>query len=149
MTKILNIFLLLLCVNATANAQIMGQIRQIWDNFETAWEAEDAAGCAEFFAEDGVNIPPDNRVIYGREQIATFYQTLFDENKSSTYTHVIDSLGTDGETLMESGHFTVDWVSNEDKEWTFEARSLTQWEQKANGRWFIKSFIFSVRRPEE
>lgn len=118
-------------------------IKATWDKFIDHWHKQDAARCASFFAEDGVNIPPGFAINTGRKEIAHFYKFLFDQNQSSHYHHQIESIEDSGSQLVERGTFTVDWVRKDGAKWKFEARSLTHWVQSEEGEWQIKTFIFN------
>ncbi len=118
-------------------------IKATWDDFIDHWHKQDATGCASFFAEDGVNIPPSFAISIGRKEIAQFYDFLFDQNQSSQYHHQIETIEDSGDHLVERGTFTVDWVRKDGAKWKFEARSLTHWVQTDDRKWQIKAFIFN------
>jgi uncharacterized protein (TIGR02246 family) len=119
------------------------EIRTQWDRFITHWENEAADSLAAFYTEDGINVPPEFAVNRGREAIAAFYALLFENNRSSEYTHRIESLSYADDMAIEYGSFTVDWVRNDSTTWTFRARSLTHWTRTADGDWQIAALIFN------
>ena len=124
-------------------------IRTTWDAFIAAWEIQDAEACAAFYAENGVNIPPEFSANEGRDAVQEFYQFLFDNNRSSRYTHTIRSISFAGNMAVELGAFRVDWINNEGFPWTYSARSLTHWEQNEAGQWRIRAFLFNAAPAEE
>jgi uncharacterized protein (TIGR02246 family) len=124
-------------------------IRATWDAFIAAWEIQDAAACAAFYAENGVNIPPGFSANQGWDAIQEFYQFLFDNNRSSRYTHTIRSISFADNMALELGAFRVDWINNEGYPWIYSARSITHWEQNEAGQWRIKALLFNEAPPEE
>jgi uncharacterized protein (TIGR02246 family) len=119
------------------------EIRNTWDAFIDSWHARDAAACAAFYTEDGLNIPNEFKTNKGRLEIEAFYDFLFSMNESSIYTHEMISLSHDGEMALELGEFSVDWISNDGTEWTYKARAMTHWQKTLEG-WKIKSMLFNL-----
>lgn len=133
---------------AFGQENIQQAIQTTWNDFIDHWQKQDAAGCADFFVEDGINIPPSFPANNGRKEVAQFYKTLFDQNQGSQYQHQIEAIEDLGDQLVERGTFTVDWVNNDGTKWRFEARSVTHWVQSDEGKWQIKTFIFN-EAPKE
>jgi uncharacterized protein (TIGR02246 family) len=124
------------------------QIASKWGDFISNWQNQDAKGCASFFLEDGMNIPPDFPINHNRREISDFYELLFTGHSSSQYQHNILSVEFLGDDLLERGEFMVDWVRNDGSEWQFHARSLTHWVRDQQNDWKIKTFIFNSA-PQE
>lgn len=134
--------------NALAQESKQQSIKASWDQFIDHWHKQDAEGCASFYAEDGVNIPPGFPINAGRKEIAQFYKFLFDQNQRSYYQHQIEAIEDFGDQLVERGSFTVEWVKKDGADWKFEARSLTHWIRSDDGKWQIQTFIFN-ESPKE
>ena len=132
----------LLCFTHLDAQDIQTELRQAWDQFTEYWEDENAEACATFYLEDGLHYPPNSEVNQGHNDIQSFYQKLFDAHQSSNYHHEInDVLQGDG-FLVEFGEFRVDWKRHDDSIWTFDARSVTEWQYGADGSWKIAKFLF-------
>ena len=132
-------------VNVLAQAveETREELRARWDLFIDRWEAEDAAGAAAIYAPEGVNIAPTGDIARGRDAIAGFYATLFEQHARSEYTHEILSVDPIGDRdALELGEFSVDWVANDGAEWRFRARSLTHWHRNDRGEWEIARIMF-------
>ncbi|REL24281.1 nuclear transport factor 2 family protein [Rhodohalobacter sp. SW132] len=129
---------------SSQNNEAPAEIHQTWDQFIEKWEANDAAACAAFYTENGMNIPPGFEISHGRNEIESFYRSLFDANHTSTYHHSILDLNVFGDQAVEYGEFTVEWEPIEGDNWTFHARSLTHWVKNENGEWKIEKFIFNT-----
>ena len=123
-------------------------IDQKWQEFVTAWENEDAATCASFYYSDALNVPNAMPVNRGRESIESFYDSLFEANRSSQYNHQTQSISFSENLAVEYATFTVDWVSNEGDEWTYRARALIHWRKDENGDWLIQHFVYNQAEPE-
>lgn len=127
--------------------EIQPKIRKNWDQFINAWESEDATACASFYTDEGINVPPSAKANEGKKAIESFYKFLFDNNISSKYTHTIIDIDGDESQVIEYGKFSVDWMRNDSTEWTYYARTMTQWIND-NGTWKIDKFLFN-NPPEE
>jgi ketosteroid isomerase-like protein len=113
-----------------------------WAGFSENWENMNAQGCASYYLADGINIAPEFPVNDGREAIMEFYQFLFDMHQSSKYQHITLNIEVLGDSILELGEFSVDWVRNDGSEWNFTARALVHWVEN-NGDWRIKTLIFN------
>ena len=124
---------------------IKKEVRAQWDAFEVAWENEDARTCGTFYTAGSMNVPPQSKTLVGREEIADFYQFLFDSNLSSDYNHrMLDfEVYGNGKNALEYGYFSVDWTRNDSTTWQYSARSMTHWERGNDEKWYIKRFIFN------
>ena len=134
------------CQQATSIDQeaIKKEIRSNWDGFIEAWEQEDATTCASYYKEDGLNIPPEFGMNEGRTAIDSFYTFLFSANLGSKYRHTIEDFVAFEGGAFEYGSFEVDWTRNDSTSWTFRGRSMTKWEQEADGTWKIDKFLFNT-----
>lgn len=152
--KTVSLFFLLLIAACTSKPQngerqdIKPEILESWQSFISAWENEDARGCAEHYLPDGKNIAPESPVRGSRDEIAKFYDFLFSNHLESDYQHeILELTHADGQAF-EIGAFQVDWTRNDSTQWTFNARSSTHWIKDVEGNWKIKSFMFNLP-PEE
>lgn len=119
-------------------------ISALWNQFIESWEAEEAGECASIYHADGLNIPDEYRVNSGVSEIEKFYTVLFADNQSSTYKHRMESLHFNGDMAVEYATFYVDWISNEGKEWSYNARALIHWKKDENGSWKIKTMLYNT-----
>lgn len=124
--------------------EVASELRNQWNTFIAHWEAEEADEMVAMYTEDAVHIPPSMEINSGRDKIYDFYSMLFANNLSSAYEHDILGIQHEGNSAIEQGSFTVNWVRNDSTEWTFRARSLTHWMRNEEGTWQIKSFIFNL-----
>jgi len=136
-------------VAQVSDEQFTSEIRATWDAFIDNWERENAATCATFYMEDGVNIPPGFKSNEGRKEVEDFYDFLFSNNQSSRYTHNIESIDIlNDSSLVERGNFRVDWVRNDSTEWSYKARAVTSWKKDSEGNWKVALFVFN-NPPED
>jgi len=119
------------------------EIEAVWGAFISSWENLNAKGCAAFYLEDGLNVPPQLPENRGRVAIEAFYDGLFSQHRQSRYFHKTHSLEHLGDHIVEYGEFTVDWVTNEGNEWQYQARTMVHWEKDEEGHWKIKYLIFN------
>lgn len=74
--------------------------------FETNFDRQDAEGLAGLYTEDGQLLPPGSDVVAGHDDIAAFWQGVFDAGGSTVRleTVEVDDLG---DTAIEVGRFTL------------------------------------------
>lgn len=130
--------------NSNANTNPPGEIEAIWQLFTEAWEAEDAAACASFYHSEALNIPSEFNINKGRDEIESFYQFLFNSNRSSDYSHKTESISFSENLAVEFATFTVNWINNDGEPWTYRARVLVHWQSDETGNWLIKNFLFNT-----
>ncbi|MGV6831499.1 MAG: YybH family protein [bacterium] len=147
-TTIIYVLLLSICLgcskqNTISKKKVTKKISANWEGFIEAWEAENTDEVISFYTENGINIPPRGVQRVGRENIAKFYNVLFENNLSSKYQHNIISLEIADSIAIEHGEFEVDWVRNDSVNFKFNARSVTHWKQQKDGDWKIQLFIYN------
>ncbi|MFD2627591.1 SgcJ/EcaC family oxidoreductase [Oceanobacillus kapialis] len=79
-----------------------GEIKSLYQTLIQAWNKRDAAGMAEQFAEQGVQIGFDGSKVIGREEILSHLEPIFENHPTAPYiTKVKDirALGTDAAIL--------------------------------------------------
>jgi uncharacterized protein (TIGR02246 family) len=129
------------------SAQVPAILDKKWQEFIAAWENEDAVSCAALYHTGALNVPNAMTVNNGRESIESFYSSLFEANQSSRYNHQTESISFSDNLAVEYANFSVDWVSNEGEEWTYQARALIHWRKDNNGDWLIQHFAFNQAEP--
>ncbi|MGY6741148.1 MAG: YybH family protein [Cecembia sp.] len=143
-TLVIAFFLLLYLSFFEACAQYdHREIETTWEAFISVWESLDAKGCASFYWEDGLNVPPQLPENRGRVAIEAFYDGLFSQHEASRYVHKTHSLEPIGDQLLEYGEFAVDWVTKDGNEWQYQARTMVYWKKDKEGHWKIKYLIFN------
>jgi len=122
---------------------VRSEIEKLWEAFSDNWENENAGACAALYAPDGLNVPPQMDSNKGREAIEKFYQSLFDNNLGSEYTHTTKTLTSFGDHAVEYGEFAVNWLSNDSTSWTYNARAMVHWTKSETGEWLIETLLFN------
>lgn len=127
----------------SAQTEDYEQIHQNWRQFVENWNAINTNGCVAIYAEDAVVIAPEMQPANGKEAIAEFYDFLFASNKSADYSQNTESISIEGNQAVEYGNFSVDWVSNENVSWTFNARVMVHWIKDSSDNWTIQQLLFN------
>lgn len=118
-------------------------VTDLWEDFTYAWENMDAEACADFYLEDGLNVPPELPENIGKKAIEIFYRGLFESNQESKYRHKSHYVEQHGELMVEYGQFEVDWLPKTGEAWQYRARTLVHWGKDESGAWKIKTLIFN------
>ena len=84
-------------VHAASRSEDEAAIRQLYVNYDAAWNAADAHGLAQLWADDADHMEPDGRIIRGRAAV----QQLFTDRFAA------DLKGTRSQQTIESVRFVT------------------------------------------
>jgi len=134
------------CNQPAANNEtedVTGIIQAKWEQFIDNWQAENADSCILIYHDDVTLIPLNNAEIRSSNDVAGFYQSLFDAHLPSRYIHNSLSINSDKNIAVERADFSVYWTTLDNTPWTFEARMMALWQKDNEGEWKIKTIIFT------
>jgi uncharacterized protein (TIGR02246 family) len=133
------------CGNSIASpADDIASATPVMDRADAEWlgivERGDADAVAAPYADDGVFVLPDGRVLTGRQAIADFYRERFSHPRKKIVDGGIHKDGTaaaEGGLVYEWGHGGVTVVDSSGKQTASEGPYLTVWKRDAAGEWKI------------
>lgn len=112
--------------------------------FETNFESHDAEGMAELYTEDGQLLPPGSDVVSGRDDIAAFWQGLFDMGVATAQLETVE-LEVHGETAVEVGRFTL---GDADGGTVDHGTFVVVWKRE-DGAWKLHRDVWNSNVPAE
>lgn len=74
--------------------------------FESNFNQHNAEGMARLYTEDGQLLPPGSDVVSGRDDIAAFWQQIFEMGVANAQLDTVE-VEDHGETAIEVGQFTL------------------------------------------
>ncbi|MDX6385754.1 MAG: hypothetical protein QOK48_3327 [Blastocatellia bacterium] len=123
----------------TGTPDALAEVRRAIDKgnaqWSEGWAKGDAAMVAAIFAEDGVQLAGNGKIIKGRQQIMERQKTAMqgaDPGVKVTVTTV--SVWLDGDTAYETGKYLYEY-SEKGKPGKDEGRYVTIWKRQRDGSW--------------
>ena len=121
----------------------MGEI----DEAQAAWEAafatgDGAAAAAAVFTEDARLLPPDGPMVEGREAIGQYWQSVMDAGVHSLKLGLV-AAETLGDTMIETGTWTVTVPSEDGAEVEVGGNALVIWKKGEDGAWRMSQDMWS------
>jgi uncharacterized protein (TIGR02246 family) len=84
------------------------ELRAAEDRWEVLWNAEDAAGLAALYAEDGMRLPPDASRVVGPEAIEAMFRDEFAAGLDNLQLEATE-IGSDGTLGWVVGNTTIEF----------------------------------------
>ena len=120
---------------AQQHAAVVESIKETWRDFNELLKQGDAAACAAFFTEDGINMPSYNSTQNGRAEIeamlANFLSSTTVEDISQTTTEVF----VHGNTAYEFGSLEQKLRRQDAEPVIIKLRYLSVFKQQPDGSW--------------
>lgn len=96
-------FLSLSACAEPAEVDYMAEIKAANVNFETSYNAGDAAGVGSLYTEDAILLPPGSPAVSGSEATVAFWQAVMDSGLAGVDL-IEDEVSGMGDTAIERGH---------------------------------------------
>ena len=121
-------------------------MRKILEDFDEAYNEAfnrgDAAGCAAFFTEDVMLLPPDQPMIRGRKAFEATYQTRIEDNSGGTHTNELVDFGVDGDLAYQIGTYAI-----ADSDPPEKGKFVNILKRQSDGSWKVSVSIFNSDMP--
>ncbi len=121
-------------------------MRKILEDFDAAYNEAfnrgDAAGCAAFFTEDVMLLPPDQPMIRGRKAFEETYQSRIEDNSGGTHTNELVDFGVDGDLAYQIGTYAI-----ADSDPPEKGKFVNILRRQSDGSWKVSVSIFNSDMP--
>jgi len=121
-------------------------MRKILEDFDEAYNEAfnrgDAAGCAAFFTEDVMLLPPDQPMIRGRKAFEATYQSRIEDNSGGTHTNELVDFGVDGDLAYQIGTYAI-----ADSDPPEKGKFVNILKRQSDGSWKVSVSIFNSDMP--
>lgn len=121
-------------------------MRKILEDFDEAYNEAfnrgDAAGCAAFFTEDVMLLPPDQPMIRGRKAFEETYQSRMEDNSGGTHTNELVDFGVDGDLAYQIGTYAI-----ADSDPPEKGKFVNILKRQSDGSWKVSVSIFNSDMP--
>lgn len=125
------------------------EFREHWDAYKIALASADVDAMAAFYFDDGMRIPPDKPPQRGLTAVREYLTDFFTE-----YMYVLDEATPDdiqvaGDLAAVRATYRDHWTprAGGDTTWT-AGRWLSIWGRESEGRWKIRTEMWTVERVE-
>lgn len=121
-------------------------MRKILEDFDEAYNEAfnrgDAAGCAAFFTEDVMLLPPDQPMIRGRKAFEETYKSRIEDNSGGTHTNELVDFGVDGDLAYQIGTYAI-----ADSDPPEKGKFVNILKRQSDGSWKVSVSIFNSDMP--
>lgn len=146
----------LLCLAGTASAQDPADstaaaqaIAQSAQAFSRALERGDAEGMAAQYVDDAVLVPPNGRVIAGRDSIRVFWTPRNPDFRTLAHSLTTDRLEVAGEVAVEVGTWRQEGQRKDEQPRESAGRYLVVWRRQPDGAWKMQFDSWTAPFPED
>ena len=117
-------------------------MKKILEDFDAAYNAafnrRDAAGCAAFFTEDVMLLPPGQPMTRGRQAFVDTYESRIEENTQGTHTNELIDFGVSGDMAYQIGAYAI-----EDSDPPERGKFVNILKRQPDGMWKVSVSIFN------
>lgn len=121
-------------------------MKQILEDFDDAYNEAfnrgDAAGCAAFFTEDVMLLPPGEPMLRGREAFIETYQERMRQSVGGTHTNVLIDFGVEGDMAYQIGTYAI-----ADADPPERGKFVNVLKRQSDGTWKVCVSIFNSDQP--
>ncbi len=112
------------------------------DAYNEAFNRGDAAGCAAFFTDDVMLLPPDQPMIRGKKAFVEAYQSRMKENSGGTHSNALVEYGVEGDLAYQVGTFAIT-----DTDPPEQGKFVNILKRQPDGSWKVSVSIFNSDKP--
>lgn len=120
------------------SSNIQSDIRQMVDEFESAFANDDAAGIASLYTDDAIVLPPGGEIVQGRQNIQQFWQSVMNLGIKKVKLEILE-VEQIGDTIIEMGSASL---LGEESQVLDKGKYIVIWKQQ-NSQWRIRRDIFN------
>jgi uncharacterized protein (TIGR02246 family) len=124
-------------------------IAQSASAFSRALEQGDAAGMADQYVEDATLIPPNGRMITGRDAILAFWTPRNPDFRTLAHSLTTDRLEVVGDVAVEVGTWRQEGQLREEAARESAGRYLVVWRRQPDGVWKMQFDSWTAPFPED
>lgn len=121
-------------------------MKKILEDFDEAYNEAfnrgDAAGCAAFFTDDVMLLPPDEPMIVGKEAFEESYRSRIKQNTGGTHTNALVDYGVEGDLAYQVGTFAI-----ADSDPPEQGKFVNVLKRQPDGSWKVCVSIFNSDKP--
>ena len=146
----------LLCLSAPAftqtpsdSATAVAGIAHAASAFSRALERGDAAGMADQYVEDATLVPPNGRMVTGREAILTFWTPRNPDFRTLEHSLTTDRLEVTGDIAVEVGTWRQKGQLRQEEAGESAGRYLVVWRRQLDGSWRMQFDSWTASFPED
>lgn len=121
-------------------------MKKILEDFDAAYNDAfnrgDAAGCAAFFTEDVMLLPPGKAMTRGRQAFEETYASRIKDNSGGIHTNKLVDFGVSGDMAYQVGTYAI-----EDSDPPERGKFVNILKRQPDGTWKVSVSIFNSDLP--
>jgi uncharacterized protein (TIGR02246 family) len=133
-------------LGTSAAADAAAAIEEANTQFESAFNAGDAASLADLYTADAVLLPPESEQVEGTEAIRAYWQAGIDAGLTDLDL-VTGSVEESGDTAVETGRYSLTAPTQDGASEQATGKYMVLWQQ-ADGGWKLHWDIWNMSPPE-
>jgi ketosteroid isomerase-like protein len=111
------------------------------DAYNEAFNRGDAEGCAAFFTEDVVLLPPDQPMTRGIKAFLDTYKSRMGKSSGGTHTNKLVEYGVEGDMAYQIGTYAISDANPPE-----QGKFVNILKRQADGSWKVAVSIFNSDR---
>jgi ketosteroid isomerase-like protein len=131
------------------SAEAASGIAQSASAFSRALERGDAAGMADQYVGDATLIPPNGRMITGRDAILAFWTPRNPDFRTLAHSLTTDRLEVVGDVAVEIGTWRQEGQLRDEAARQSAGRYLVVWRRQPDGMWKMQFDSWTAPFPED
>ncbi|WP_425398561.1 YybH family protein [Aeoliella sp.] len=112
------------------------------DAYNEAFNRGDTAGCAAFFTEDVVLLPPGQPMIRGRAAFEALYASRMEQSTGGTHTNQLIEYDAEGDLAYQIGTYAIEGADPPE-----QGKFVNVLRRQADGAWKVSVSIFNSDLP--
>lgn len=121
-------------------------MKKILEDFDAAYneafDRGDAAGCAAFFTEDVILMPPGEPMTRGRQAFEDTYRDRMTKATGGTHKNSLVEYGVEGDMAYQVGTYAIEGANPPEK-----GKFLNVLKRQTDGTWKVAVSIFNSDLP--
>lgn len=117
-------------------------MKEFLEDFDAAYNKAfnngDAAGCAAFFTEDVILMPPDQPMTRGRKAFEETYRSRMDTSGGGAHTNQLVEYGVEGDLAYQVGTYAIEGAEPAE-----QGKFVNVLKRQADGTWKVAVSIFN------
>lgn len=112
------------------------------EGYNEAFNRGDADGCAAFFTDDVVFLPPGEPMTRGKQAFLDSYRSRIKRNEGGTHSNALVDFGVEGDLAYEIGTFAI-----ADTDPPEQGKFVNILKRQPDGSWKVAITIFNSDKP--
>jgi uncharacterized protein (TIGR02246 family) len=138
------------CTGQQAEQLDMEQVRQAIEEADAKWveafNQGDAAGVAALYADDATLMPPNNKMIQGKEGVQEYWNGAIQMGLKDVSLTTVDLKGS-GDLVYQIGKYSIGIEAEGQEPMRDSGKYIVVWKRQEDGSWKLQADIWNSSMP--